>query len=223
MPDEDELELSEEDLEPLDAGEELRGDARALLTAREAVPARESAPLLTDEELEADLSADAHALLSGKGPEPGARRSLLTEEELEDDIQADARALLAGENPDPDGFRPLVTEGELEMEMAADAGPFSGRMARRARSPSTPDRVRSRRPALPGTDGFDSDPGPPPRAAGRGPGRTRGSCTSSCWPWASGRARAAPRSGRSSSPSSPARSSGAWPRGCTLAATPRAT
>ena len=69
--DEDELELSAEDLEPFDPEEDLRGDARALIRAREPGSFTGERALLTEDELEADVRADAQALLSGKGPEPG--------------------------------------------------------------------------------------------------------------------------------------------------------
>ncbi len=119
--DEDELLLSEEDLEPFDPEEDLQADARALIDARHARLETVERSLLTEDELEAEISHDAQALLSGKGPEPGEYRPLLTEEEIEDDIQADARALLGDRSADTDEYRPLITEEELEAELQADA------------------------------------------------------------------------------------------------------
>jgi tetratricopeptide (TPR) repeat protein len=87
----------------------------------EAVSSADERPLLTEEELEDDIRADAQALLSGKGPEPGPQRALLTEEELEDDIQSDARALLSGKGPEPGPQRALLTEEELEDDIQSDA------------------------------------------------------------------------------------------------------
>ena len=143
--DEEELLLSEGDLEPEEepakaapvdtpqAGEtlrpflsaeeleaELESDARALLSGGNPRP-EGPRPFLTPAELEAELESDAEALLSGGVPGLDEPRALLTEDDLDAALETDARALLSDRAPEEEELQPLLTEEELDEAIAEDA------------------------------------------------------------------------------------------------------